>query len=194
MPSAAPSPCPLHPPHPCWAYRISASSHMHSDSAGVSSAFLLPPSPCVNESGGVRRKHAYGPAPVYRGLHPQIASRPRNRSRSQKRKSRTTTRHLTRPRRGGGDKCSILFRGRCQEWPRWCDGEKGLGVDLPLDFFLPSPSLSTTSDRHCTDLPVGAWAPRRRRMVCVWVCWEVDGVVVVWVWLGAGCEDCCCRG
>jgi hypothetical protein len=65
-----------------------------------------------------------------------------------------------------------------------------------LDFFLPSPSLSTTSDRHCTDLLVGACAPRRRRMACgwVWVCGVVvDGAVSVW--LGAGRDGCrcCCR-
>jgi hypothetical protein len=67
-------------------------------------------------------------------------------------------------------------------------------VGLPLDFFLPRPSLSTTSDRHWTDLLGGACAPRRRRMACggVWVWVAADGVVVS-VWLGAGCEDCCCR-
>lgn len=78
-------------------------------------------------------------------------------------------------------------------WNRRQRGQAGVGK--PLDFFLPSPSLLTTSDRHVTALLPGAWAPRRRRMACggwVWVCGAVGLEVMVWVWLGAGCAVCCC--
>ena len=68
----------------------------------------------------------------------------------------------------------------------------GGGRAVPLDFFLPRFSLLITSDRHCTDLPVGAWAPRRRRVAGAWVWVVVDGVLV-WVWVGEGREACCCR-
>ncbi len=67
--------------------------------------------------------------------------------------------------------------------------ERGAG---PLDFFRFRFSLLITSDRHWTDLPVGACAPRRRRMAGAGVVVVVEGVLV-WVWLGAGCEACGCR-
>lgn len=63
----------------------------------------------------------------------------------------------------------------------------------PLDFFLPRPSLSTTSLRHCTDRPFDVeCAPRSRKMagaeVSVWV-WAGAAVV----WLVDGCAGCACR-
>ena len=95
---------------------------------------------------------------------------------------------MTRLLRGGGGRCSRLFLGVSHgPWK----GVRG-GKAVPLDFFLPRFSLLITSDRHCTDLPVGAWAPRRRRVAGAWVWVVVDGVLV-WVWVGAGREACCCR-
>ena len=95
---------------------------------------------------------------------------------------------MTRLLRGGGGRCSRLFLGVSHgPWK----GVRG-GKAVPLDFFLPRFSLLITSDRHCTDLPVGAWAPRRRRVAGAWVWVVVDGVLV-WVWVGEGREACCCR-
>lgn len=76
--------------------------------------------------------------------------------------------------------------------------EEGMGVTrfacLPLELFLPNPSLSTTSSAHWTDGLVAAWLPRSRSTlgdsfreppceVCVCVC---DAVA-------AGAARCRCR-
>lgn len=72
---------------------------------------------------------------------------------------------------------------------------------LPFELLRPSPSLSTTSSAHCTDLSAGALAPRRRRILAGCIggastpSVPVDGSVVVIVCDGAArAADARCSG
>ncbi len=107
--------------------------------------------------------------------------------------NRSWTRRSIRRQPSACGRCSILFSNHVRHTNVFRCFK---GRCIPLELFLPKPSLSTTSSAHCTDRPLAVCRPRRRSILgaesgafC-----DVADTVVVWDADGVGalrCETSC---
>lgn len=108
-------------------------------------------------------------------------------------RSRSLMKNRTRIHRSIRQRLSVY--GRCSTLVWLCQLEifiKNDSPHVPLELFLPRPSLSTTSSAHCTDRPLALCRPRRRSILgaaSVGFC-DVLATVVVWEADGVGALRC----